>query len=104
MEYTKQKPKKLKVEFDYALYAHHLDDEPMSEAEKEECLAALWMILSEFVMLGFDVHPAQQAKGGCACGQLAQNLPQPANTNRAALYSSDTDKDKTMEEFAHGPA
>lgn len=104
MDNTKQKPKKLKVEFDYALYAHHLDDEPMSEAEKEECLAALWLILSEFVMLGFDVHPVQQAGAACTCGKVTQALQKPANSDRPVIYSNDTENYKKKEELSHGPA
>ena len=54
-----KKPKSLKVEFDYARYAHNLDSEDMSEAEKRECLGALWDIMSEFAALAFDEHPVQ---------------------------------------------
>ena len=98
-----KKPKSLKVEFDYARYAHHLDGEDMSEDEKRECLGALWDILSEFVQLGFDVHPVQQAGAACTCGKVTQDLPKPANSSRPAVYSGDTQNDKNKEELAYAP-
>lgn len=41
-------------------YLHYLDDEDLTEEQKYEFLENLWNIVSEFVALGFNVHPLQQ--------------------------------------------
>jgi hypothetical protein len=50
------------IGFDASKYAHLLDDDNLSEAERQELLQALWNIISQFVQLGFGVHPLQQAQ------------------------------------------
>lgn len=52
-----------RIEFDYDKYADFLADADLSEAQKLELLQAIWNIMSEFVMLGFGIHPIQQACG-----------------------------------------
>jgi len=103
-----KKTPSLSLDFDYARYAHHLDHEDMSEEEKRECLGALWSILSQFVMLGFDVHPVQQAGssciGACACGKLVHEIPKPANSSKPALYSVPTSTNNQKGDTHHEPA
>ncbi len=59
------------ISVDYDLYAHYLEDTDLTENQKREFLAALWSIICEFVALGFEVHPVQQAQN--ACGKLPEN-------------------------------
>lgn len=54
------------LSIDYALYEKYLDDESLSEADRQEFLEALWSIIVSFVDLGFRVHPLQEC-----CGQPA---------------------------------
>ena len=71
-----QKPKRL-VEIDTAKYQKYLDDSSLDEAGKQETVEAIWSIIVNFVDLGFEVHPLQQAQGknsADACGQLTDPL------------------------------
>lgn len=52
----------LTVDVEY--YQRYLDDSDLTDAQKQELLETLWSIVSEFVMMGFDVHPVQQAQQG----------------------------------------
>ncbi|MEM6889632.1 MAG: hypothetical protein AAF636_16040 [Pseudomonadota bacterium] len=52
---------------DLERYQTYLDDEDLSPAHKEEVIRALWTIISNFVELGFNVHPTQQS-----CGQVGE--------------------------------
>ncbi|MFC3229147.1 hypothetical protein ACFOGJ_18015 [Marinibaculum pumilum] len=64
---------------DYDLYAHYLEDSDLSKEQKQEFLQALWSIIVDFVALGFEVHPVQQAQD--ACGKLPEkrrNQPESA--------------------------
>jgi|GEM_PF-3409430 len=60
------------VEFDYDKYAKFLNDADLSDAEKLEHCRAVWNIMSEFVKLGYGVHPIQQA---CGKDNLRSNAP-----------------------------
>lgn len=67
--------KRPSVGFDYSRYEHLLEDSNLNHDEKQEVLHALWSIISNFIQLGFGVHPVQQAmdaKGSFAgpCGKL----------------------------------
>ena len=93
------KPTASTVEFDYELYAHHLDGEDMSEEEKRECLEALWLILSEFVALGFKVHPVQQAQN--ACGKSAKNRRKATLAAPFCVSSKNSQSDKKEEDLNH---
>ena len=53
------------VSFDAAEFMHFLADTDWSNDEKSEYLALVWEIVCEFVALGFDVHPLQQAQENC---------------------------------------
>lgn len=71
------------ISLDYELFAHFLDDADLTEDQKREFLEALWSIIIEFVALGFDVHPAQQAQ--LACGKLSQSRTNPPITGPDAV-------------------
>ena len=62
---TKGDQKPLSVEVDYERYAHFLEDTQLSDEEKITYLQTLWKIICEFVALGFEVHPLQQAQKSC---------------------------------------
>lgn len=47
---------------DVAKYQDFLDGENLSTQEKRDFIESLWQIVCEFVMLGFEVHPLQQAQ------------------------------------------
>lgn len=51
---------------DVELYHHYLDNSGLSEAQKIEFLETLWDVVCEFAMMGFNVHPVQQAQQSCA--------------------------------------
>lgn len=71
------------ITLDYDLYAHYLADTDLSEDQKQEFLETLWSIVCEFVALGFEVHPAQQAKN--ACGELPIQLANPSDSKADAI-------------------
>lgn len=66
------------ITVDYDLYAHYLEDADLTEEQKREFLQALWSIITEFVALGFNVHPAQQAQN--SCGKLPDSTGNPPAT------------------------
>jgi len=51
----------LKVGLDYERYAALLADHEINEEDKRALIEALWSIITNFVQLGFHVHPVQQA-------------------------------------------
>lgn len=50
--------------FDPAKYRAFLNGSDLTDAQKDEYLCTLWMILESFVDLAFDSHPVQKC-----CGQ-----------------------------------
>ena len=66
-----------RIEFDYDKYAEFLKDADLSDAEKLEVCKAVWNIMSEFVMLGFGVHPIQQACGKDDFSSSSSPTPSP---------------------------
>ena len=74
------------ITVDYEKYAHFLDDSELTEQQKQEFLQTLWNIIVEFVSLGFDVHPLQQAKN--ACGKPEEIASKPAATKANAVKCS----------------
>jgi hypothetical protein len=63
------------ITFDYELYAHYMDDEDLTEGEKQEFMRSLWNLVVEFMALGFEIHPVQQAQE--ACGKLIKSRTNP---------------------------
>ena len=49
--------------FDWAIYAHHLRESDLTEAQKGQLIETLWTIATLFVDYGFGLHPVQQACG-----------------------------------------
>lgn len=72
---TKIQSETKRIEFDFDKYAQFLEDADLSESEKLELCKAVWNIMSEFVMLGFGVHPIQQACGKDNFSDLAIPIP-----------------------------
>lgn len=66
------------LSLDIALYERTLEDADLSPAQKREILQALWSIVTEFVLLGFGVHPVHQARE--VCGKHEPKSPKPAIT------------------------
>ncbi len=61
------------LSLDIALYEHYLEDADLTPEQRRKFLEALWMIVTEFVLLGFGVHPIHQAQE--TCGKLKPNAP-----------------------------
>ena len=79
------------LSFDYAKYQHLLDDPALSEAEKRQCLEALWTLIVSFVELGFAVVPA----GEESCGQDGTTLAAPIIAPETMLASLEANPEKT---------
>lgn len=88
------------ITVDYDLYAHYLADTDLSEEQKLEFLQTLWNIICEFVALGFEVHPAQQAKN--ACGELPIQLANPPILGGDSVELAGKILDKQFKDAAHG--
>lgn len=58
------------LEIDYALYESYLESSEWNDDQKREFLETLWNIIVQFVDLGFEIHPLQQA-----CGQNGEDTP-----------------------------
>jgi|688.fasta_scaffold1854253_2 hypothetical protein len=59
---TSEKPAQPTLTLDVDLYKHYLDNSDLTEERKQEVLETLWNIVCEFVQMGFNVHPVQQAQ------------------------------------------
>lgn len=57
------------LEFDPALFVHHLERWDASDEEKAEYLELIWQVVVQFVDLGFGIHPLSTAAQQ-SCGQL----------------------------------
>lgn len=68
--------KPLSLEFDPTEFMHFLADTDWTDEQKAEYISLIWQIVREFVAIGFDVHPLQQAQK--ACGQPSVIPAQPA--------------------------
>lgn len=78
------------LKIDYALYDRYLEEADLNEDQKREFLDSMWAIIVEFVMLGYEVHPAQQAQK--ACGKLPKTYATPTNAEPDAVELSDSPK------------
>ncbi|MEP3348004.1 MAG: hypothetical protein ABJN34_03255 [Litoreibacter sp.] len=78
---------------DWDAYLPLLEDEDISDAEKEELIEALWYIVISFVDLGFGVHPVQQA-----CGQgddpLSDTPPDLLSLMKQNTYNQDDNEEE----------
>ncbi|MCB9992254.1 MAG: hypothetical protein H6873_01205 [Hyphomicrobiaceae bacterium] len=48
------------LRFDPQEYMQFVEDEDVTEAQAEELLGTIWLIVVAFVDLGFNIHPVQQ--------------------------------------------
>lgn len=90
------------ITLDYDLYAHYLDGADLTEEQKQEFLETLWSIVCEFVALGFEVHPAQQAKN--ACGELLIQLANPSDSKADAIELNNRFLQSDFDDAAAGNA
>lgn len=73
------------IAFDVAHYEHMLEDCDWTDAQKREYLETLWSIIVDFVTLGFEIHPVQQAQEvRAACGKV------PERSAKSAKIRADT--------------
>lgn len=82
------------VSFDTAEFMHFLDDTDWSDEQKAEYISLVWNIVCEFVALGFDVHPLQQAQENC--GQHPKTSADKPLTGSSVVDSS---HNNLIEEF-----
>lgn len=75
------------ITFDYDLYAHYMDDEDLTEGEKREFMRSLWNLIVEFMSLGYEIHPLQQAQE--ACGKLSKSRTNPPDAGADRVQSRD---------------
>ena len=66
---------------DVEKYERYLEESDLTDEQKKEFLQTLWNIICEFVLLGFDVHPLQQAMEA-PCGKNIKNHTKPALRNK----------------------
>lgn len=77
------------LDFDASEFAHFLDDTGWSDEQKAEYITLVWNIVCEFVALGFNVHPVQQAKE--PCGKLPETLAESALSEASMIDFSHSD-------------
>jgi hypothetical protein len=75
------------ITVDVERYQSFLDDTDLTEPQKAEFLQALWQIITNFVELGFGVHPLQEV-----CGKDAGNGSQTAIDAFDAVCSDEPKK------------
>ncbi len=51
------------LNIDWRVYEEYLEDESLSEDQRQEFLEGLWHIIVSFVDMGFELHPVQQVGG-----------------------------------------
>ena len=83
------------LSIDVELYQHYLDNSGLSEAQKVELLETMWGIVCEFVMMGFNVHPVQQAQQSCA-----KDASLSSSFTQAALPKLESKKKSLSQVFA----
>lgn len=81
------------LKVDVERYQSYLDDMDMTQAQKEEFLQAMWLMMVSFVELGFEVHPFQEV-----CGKLGKNVTQRAIGTSDALELNDPKDDNDEQE------
>lgn len=71
-----------RLQVDVERYQAHLDDPEMTDEERRQVIEALWVIVSCFVELGFQVHPTQQV-----CGKVDNALDVAGNSDSTEVQS-----------------
>ncbi|WP_420722469.1 hypothetical protein [Hwanghaeella sp. LZ110] len=77
------------MEFDPAEFYHFLGETDWPDDKKAEYITLIWTIVCEFVALGFDVHPVQQARN--ACGKQPETRTESAFSDDDLLDCSYSD-------------
>lgn len=90
------------VTVDYDLYASYLADSGLTEGQKREYIETLWSIVCDFVALGFNVHPVQQA--GNPCGQLSASRRISPISSENAVQSNQSNLTSEFSNAAGGNA
>lgn len=70
------------LQVDVERYQAYLDDPEMTDEERRQVIEALWVIVSCFVELGFQVHPSQQV-----CGKVENALDIAGNSDSTEVQS-----------------
>lgn len=83
---------KLTLTVNVEKYQSMLDGTGMSDTEKEQVLQALWSLIVNFVALGFEVHPFQEA-----CGKNCKNDTATCANSTAEVSSLNTEFDDKSE-------
>ena len=76
----------LSLEFDAAEFAHFLHETGWSDDQKAEYVTLIWNVVCEFVALGWNVHPVQQARN--ACGKPQESDAETAPSKGRVVDSS----------------
>ncbi len=82
------------ITVDVERYQSFLDDTDLTEPQKAEFLQALWQIITNFVELGFGVHPLQEV-----CGKDAGNGSQAAIDAFDAVCSDEPEKNENKDDM-----
>ncbi|MEM6413288.1 MAG: hypothetical protein AAF720_01355 [Pseudomonadota bacterium] len=88
-----------KIEFDYSLYAHFLEGSNLTEKQKFEQLQVLWNCMLEVAMLGWGMHPIQQAINHCG-----KNPKREPNTALERFYELECEDRNQLEHVLEGNA
>lgn len=91
-----QAPRPPALEVDFERYQRYLDEEDLSEAEKQAFVEALWSIVLNFVDLGFGVHPLQKV-----CGQNPEMPCASEITGGDGVESSSKPLEQDFDDAAH---
>jgi len=86
----------LAIDFDVNEFMHFLDGTGWSDAQKSEYLELVWDIVCQFVAMGFDVHPLQQAQ--MTCGEPSDIDAESTRLDSAMVNSS---HGRLIEKFVH---
>ena len=82
------------IKVDVERYQGYLDGTDMTNAQKEEFLQAIWLVMISFVEWGFEVHPVQEV-----CGKETQSTTQSANGAFDGISSEEPNKTKNIEDI-----
>lgn len=91
-------PSKPVLELDFEKYEPLLADETIPDAQKRELIETLWSIITQFVALGFELHPIQIAQQ--ACGQHANTSDQSALSPAFMVDCQDSNTNKEKPEMS----
>lgn len=70
------------VSVDIEQYQRYLDNSVLTDDEKRLFVESMWYIVSQCVMLGWDIHPVQEA-----CGKHAVSVSDSALPEESMVHS-----------------